>query len=185
MISTRSSSLGPRRVGGDDGQDDVVLVQHLVVLEIVQQRGRREIRIAGEEHRRARHDVRRLLLQAADQRIDRHFDAARLLNQDAAAALPRDDQQHHQDAEQDRQPRALQELQQVRGQERRVDEDERHHQQRRLPPLPLPQPPDHDEAEDPVDHHRGGHRDAVGVRQLARRVGRSARATARRSATPC
>ena len=89
VISTRSSSLGPRRVGGDDGQNDVVLVQHLVVLEIVQQRGRREVRIAGEEHRGARHDVRRLLLQAADQRIDRHLDAARLLNQDAASRAAR------------------------------------------------------------------------------------------------
>src|SRR5262249_25252896 len=41
-----------------------LLVQHLVVLEIVQQRGRHEIRIAGQEDRGARDDVRRSLLEA-------------------------------------------------------------------------------------------------------------------------
>ena len=33
-----------------DGQHDVVLVQHFVVLETVQQRGRRALRVCGEEH---------------------------------------------------------------------------------------------------------------------------------------
>ena len=55
---------------------DVLLVQHLVVLEVVQQRGRRELGIAGEEHRGAGHDVRRLLLQAVQQRLERHFGLA-------------------------------------------------------------------------------------------------------------
>jgi len=42
-------------------------VQNLVVLEAVQQRGRRAVRIAGEEHRGARHALRRLLLQHGDE----------------------------------------------------------------------------------------------------------------------
>ena len=99
-----------RRIGGDDGEDDVVLVQHLVVLEVMQQRGRREIRIAGEEHRGAGHDVRRLLFQVADQRVDRHFDPARLLNKNAASTLPGDDQQNHEGTEQNRQPRTIEQL---------------------------------------------------------------------------
>ena len=43
-MRTRSAGVDARRVGGVDGQDDVVLVQHLVVLEAVQQRGRRAVR---------------------------------------------------------------------------------------------------------------------------------------------
>jgi hypothetical protein len=44
-----------------------VVVQHLVVLEIMQQRGRCEFRLAGEKYRRARHGVRRMLLEAPQQ----------------------------------------------------------------------------------------------------------------------
>ena len=132
-IVTRSSSRHARRVLGDDGEDHVLLVQHLVVLEVVQQRGRRELGIAGEEHRGARHDVRRLLLQAVQQRLERHLGLARLVGKDARAAPPGQDQQHHGDAEQQRHPGAFQQLEQVGGEEVAVDDDERHHQQRRLP----------------------------------------------------
>ena len=48
--------------------------------------------------------------------------------------------------------------------------DQRHHQQRRLPDRPLPQLPDHDEAQHAVDHHGGGDRDAVGGGERARGV---------------
>ena len=78
-----------RNVLVDDGQDHVVLVQHLVVLEIVQQRGRREIRIAGEEHGGAGDDVRRLFLEALDQRLERHLDATGLVREQPRAAPPR------------------------------------------------------------------------------------------------
>src|SRR6186997_2754046 len=44
-----------RGIGGLDGEDDVLLVQHLVVLEAVHERGRRAGRIAGQEHGRAWH----------------------------------------------------------------------------------------------------------------------------------
>ena len=151
-----------RRVLGDDGEDDVVLVQHLVVLEIVQQRGRREFGIAGEEHRGARHDMRRLLLQAVQQRFERHLGLARLVGEDAGAAPPGQDQHHHEDAEQQRHPGAFQQLEQVGREERGVDEHQRHHQQRGLPGRPSPQLPDHDEAQHAVDHHGGGDRDAIG-----------------------
>ena len=77
-----------RRVGGDDGEDDVVLVQHLVMFEIMQQSGGRETGIAGQKYRGARHGMRRLLFQTAEQRLDRHFGAPRFIAQDSATTPP-------------------------------------------------------------------------------------------------
>jgi len=52
-ILTRSTTSTRGVLRGFDGQDYIVLVQHLVVLEIVQQRGRHEVRVAGKEYRGA------------------------------------------------------------------------------------------------------------------------------------
>ena len=46
--------IDPRGIGGFDRQDDVVLMQHLEVLQAVEERGRGRGRIASEEDRRAR-----------------------------------------------------------------------------------------------------------------------------------
>ena len=158
-----------RRVGGHDGQDHIVLVQHLVVLEIVQQRGRREFGIAGQEHRGARHDVRRLLLQAlaaasraaprcgasccARMRVPR-----RQVRISSTMATPNSSGTQAPSSS----------LSRLAREEGDVDDDERHDQQRRLPQRPAPQLPDHDEAQHAVDHHGGGDRDAVGGGERAR-----------------
>ena len=72
----------------DDRQDDVVLVQHLVVLQAVEERRRRAGRIAGQEDRRARNVRRRLLFQIPDQVEKRHLQTTGLFEQDARAPPP-------------------------------------------------------------------------------------------------
>jgi hypothetical protein len=58
-IRTRSSvgTCGLLRVV--DGEHDILFVQHLIMFEAVQERGRRTGRIAGQEHCRARYALRR------------------------------------------------------------------------------------------------------------------------------
>src|SRR3954467_15636458 len=67
-------------------KDDVLLMQHLVMLEAVHERGWRAGRIAGEEYRRARHPMRRLLFQHRHQFVERHLALSRFLEQQPAAA---------------------------------------------------------------------------------------------------
>ena len=84
LIGSISHAVGVRHarlLRGHDGQDHVLLVQHLVVLQAVHQRGRRAVGIAGQEHGRARHQRRRLLGQLVDQEVERDFVLARLLEQ--------------------------------------------------------------------------------------------------------
>ena len=147
-----------------------MLVQHLVVLEVVQERRRRETGLAGEEHGGAGHDVRRLLFQVRDQAFERHFAAARLVGEERGAAPPGQNEEHHRGTEQQRCPRALQKLEQIGGEEGEVDDDERDDHERRLPQLEPPQLPDDDEGQQAVDHHRGGDGDAIGRGERARRV---------------
>ena len=97
----------PRRVGGDDGENDIALVQDFVVFEIVQQRRGGKLRLAGEKHRCARHDMRRVLAQACQQSIERHFAAPRFAGEDVGTPAPRQDQEHHRGAEQDGRPSAF------------------------------------------------------------------------------
>ena len=71
-----------------------------------------------------------------------------LLREDARAAPPGQDQQHHADAEQQRHPGALKELEQVAPRRRSKSTTiSGTIEQRRLPDRPAPQLPDHDEAQ--------------------------------------
>jgi hypothetical protein len=102
-----------------------VLVGHLVVLEIMQKRRRREVGIAGQEHGCARNDMRRLFLQASYQDFQRHLGAPRLLRQYSGAAPPSQDHQHHRCAEGERRPGAVKNLEQVGGEKDAIDENQR------------------------------------------------------------
>ena len=84
---------------GADRQDDVPLVDDLVVLQIVQERGRRAVRIAGQEDRGAGHAVRRLGVEPGDEIAQRDLDAPRLLREDRRAASPGQHHQHQRAAE--------------------------------------------------------------------------------------
>ena len=114
-----------RRIFGLDRQHHVLLVQDLVVLEVVQQGGGRGLGIAGQEHGRALHPMRLALLQHADELGQRHVDLAGLLDQDARAPPPGHHQRDQHRADQERHPAALRDLEGVRGQEDRVDQQER------------------------------------------------------------
>ena len=160
--------LHARNVFVDDGQDHVVLVQHLVVLEIVQQRRRREIRVGGEEHGGPRHDIGRPLLEVLDQRLERHLDAPRFLGEQPRAAPPRRHDDHQHQADEHRQPCALDQLERACQHERGVDEDKGRHQRDRPDELPAPQLPQHDEAEYPRGPFRGGHGKHIGASKFVR-----------------
>jgi hypothetical protein len=98
-----------------NGQDDVLLVQHLVVLQVVHQRGRHESGIAGQEHGGALDDVRGPLLQALDQ-IGSGTSMRRVLLSRIAA--PRRQVQISRPscrAEQQRHPSALEQFQEIGG----------------------------------------------------------------------
>src|SRR6516162_9585591 len=56
-----------RRIFGLNGEDDVALVQHTVVLEVVHERRRRRSGIAREKYRGSWYPMRRLGLQLAHQ----------------------------------------------------------------------------------------------------------------------
>ena len=151
-------------------QNDVLFVQHLVMLEAVHQRGRRAFRIAGEKHRGAGHALRRLFLEDADEIVERGFEPARLGEQNAGAAPPRIHHQHHQAAERQRHPAALNDFEHIGRQEGQIDQEERHDQSRGRERRPAPHPPDHDEGHHAGDDHGAGDGDAVSRRQRARRA---------------
>ena len=71
--------IDPRRLRRLDGENDVLLMQHLVVLQTMHQRCRSKIRVAGEEHRGAGHALRRLLLQHRNQIAKRNLLLVRFL----------------------------------------------------------------------------------------------------------
>ncbi len=80
-----------RLVDRADRQDDVLVVQNVIVLQIVQQRGGRGFRIAGQEDRGARHLGGRMValaLDRADERRQRDIGMAGLLHQERRAAAP-------------------------------------------------------------------------------------------------
>src|SRR5689334_20796087 len=105
-----------------DREDDVVLVKHLVVLEIVQQRRWNEVRVAGKEDRGALDDMGRTLLKALDQIWQRYFDAPGLRGQDRRTAAPGPYHDGHCKSEQQRHPCAFQQLEEIGAEEGHVDD---------------------------------------------------------------
>ena len=100
--------MDARRLRGFDGQDDVLLVKHLVVLKVMQQRRGHEARIAGEEYRGALDEMRRAFLQALDEILERHLGPSRLAGEDGGTAPPGPDHDGHDGPEQQRDPGAFQ-----------------------------------------------------------------------------
>jgi hypothetical protein len=113
-------------------------VQHLVVLEIVQQRRRREVRIAGEKNSGALCKMRRVLFQTADQRVERHLGATRLVVKQPRAASPGQDQEHDDRAEQHRHIGPFDELHRRRDKEEAIDQNQRQNHRQRRPDGPTP-----------------------------------------------
>ena len=155
-------------MGGLDGEDDVLLVQHAIVLETVQQRGRRAFRIAGEKHRRSGHALRWLALEHAHQIVERGLEPAGLVEQKPRAAPPRIHHEHDDDAERERHPAAFDDLEHVGRQKGQVDHQERQDQGRRRQDRPSPYAPDDDKGHHAGHHHSAGDGNAVGRGERAR-----------------
>ena len=118
-MRTRSAAGDAREVLRVDRQEHHALVQHLVVLQVVQQRVRHAVGRRGQEHRRARDARRRARLDALDEEAERHRVLGEPLHQQRAAALPRREQREHDAADQQREPAAVRHLERVRREERR------------------------------------------------------------------
>ena len=149
-MRTRSAGVTRGVSRGLDREDDVLLVQHLVVLEAVHQRGRRALRIAGEEDRGARARAAAASFPGWRPGVRAAISSRRVFSN--SSRLPR----RHvyitiitHAAERERHPAALDHLEQVGGQEGEIDEEERHDQRGGAEQRPAPHPPDHDEG-----HHR-------------------------------
>ncbi len=123
----------PGNVGGLDGQDHVLPVQHAVVLEVMHQGDRRDVRVGGQEHGRALDPVRRAGLEGLGQVGHRNGVPMGLGGEDPRAAGPGPHDQHQPGAEHHREPAALGELQGVGAEEGQVDQQEGRAQGRRGP----------------------------------------------------
>ena len=77
-----------RRIGSDNCQHDIMLMQDFVVLQVMQKRGRRKFGVAREKHGRSRNDVRRFFLKATEQCVERNFGTPCLADQNSGSAAP-------------------------------------------------------------------------------------------------
>ena len=110
------------------------------------------------------------LSRLREQVEERDFQASGLVEQDAGAAAPGQHHQHQEDAERHRDPAALDEFQEVGGEEGGVDEQERRDQGDGGRQTPVPDAVDDDEGEQSRHHHRSGNRNAIGTGERARRA---------------
>jgi hypothetical protein len=90
----------------------------LFVLDVVKQRGRCAARVAGQEHRSARHARQRRGLEVGQEQIDGPRSLLEPLAQHLAPALPGAEHREHRDRRPPREPTAVRELEQVRAEER-------------------------------------------------------------------
>ena len=126
---TRSLFRRARRAERLHRQHDDLLVQHLIVLQIVHQRGGRDVGIAGEEDRRAAHAVRRMVRKRFEQ-FRHRLVAAHDVGENAGAAHPGPEHDDQARRQRQRHEAALPNALQVRGQEDQLDQRERRDDQR-------------------------------------------------------
>src|SRR5260221_5827529 len=144
-------------------------VQNLVVLEIMQQRGRHAVDVAGQKDRRARHPTARRRLEVLEEEVERHRRARALGDQELPTADPRPHHDIDDRGDKEREPAALLDLHHVGGEEGEIDDQEEAEEEDGKRPVPL-QDADHvDEGENRGQRHRSGHRDAVGGAEIVRR----------------
>ena len=157
--------LGLGHVQGADAHAQRPLVQHLVVLEVVQQRRGHVVGVAGQEHRRPGHAHDARARQARQERGEQRPVLSPLRQHQLAPALPGGHQRHERTAQHERHPAPFQQLERVGGEEQPVEDEEGAEHPERRPARP---------AELAAEHHgrqHGGaqegarHRDAVGRRQ--------------------
>ena len=109
-IWMRSVAAHLGHLRGDDREQDHLLVQHLVVLEVMQQHDRRALGVGRHEHRGALHAHRLPTLDVREEHVDRHRAALQNRAQNRAAALPRRHQREHEQRDGERHPAAVRDL---------------------------------------------------------------------------
>ena len=170
VISKRLLVGDARRGLRSHVEEHHALVQHLVVLEVVHERGRRRVgslvRNTAVPGTRTGFDFCSILMRSA---IGIEV-AVRLRVEDLAAAGPGPHDDEHGAAEHQRHPSAVQHLVEVGDEEPDVDGQESADERKRAPERPAPELPDDEEGERRRRHHGAGDRDAVGVRELVRRA---------------
>ena len=162
-----------------DGHQDHLLVQHLVVLEVVQQHRRRAVGVRGQEHRgaRARAAAAACAMSARKRSMRQARSRCSMRGELAPPALPGGHQQCRPTAASDqREPAAVGDLDQVGAEEGQVDDQEEPGQRRHAARPASASAPRHDGEEDRGDGHRAGDRDAVRRRECWSSSGSRARA---------
>lgn len=149
------------------GEKDDPLVQHLVVLEVVQERMGDHIDHSRHIDGGARHPGRGGFLQRGDHRLQRVAVLVQAANELEALALPAGHQGEHHGAQGQRQPAAGDNLGQIRGKERHIDAEQQDQQGGHQILVPVPAVLRHRAEENGGQHHGAGHRDAIGGRQIA------------------
>ncbi len=133
-----------RHLGGDNRKQNHVLVEHLVVLEVVQEHEWRVFRLGCQEHRGAGNargleaPVRILVAQIPEQRIEGDRSIHEQAAHDQASTLPRRHQGENPERDDERHPTTLHDLEHVGGEEREIDDQEKGGKESGSPDTPLP-----------------------------------------------
>jgi hypothetical protein len=155
-----------RVVEGLDVEEDHPVVEHLVVLEVVEEGRRRPLRVAVEVDGRPRHP-RGPLLEVGEGEGERERRAGQPRPEDRPPAPPRRHAEVGAGGDEEGDPPAVRHLHDVGAPEPEVHEEERRREGDDEPERPPPPPPHHHEQEHRRDRHVRRHADAVGRRQRA------------------
>ncbi|MNH99045.1 hypothetical protein D3C73_518010 [compost metagenome] len=142
-------------------------MQHLVVLEVVQERMGNDVDHPRQIDGGARHPGRRGFFQGGDHGLQRVAVLVQAADKLEALALPAGHQGEHDGPQGERQPAAGEDLGEVRGKERNVDGEQQGEEGGHQRLAPVPAVAGHRAGEDGGEHHGAGHGDAIGRRQVA------------------
>ncbi|MNI52522.1 hypothetical protein D3C73_1073140 [compost metagenome] len=160
----------PRDIFIDHGQQHHLLVQHLVVQQVMQQRVGHGVRAGREEHGGALDAVRWLHTDAGDEDRQGQPALVHTLHEQLLAALPGGHQHEQGDTGHHREGAALDDFWHVGGEVQAVHQQETEQQRDRQQRWPLPQQEDHGGYQDSGHQHGPGHRYAISRGQGAGRL---------------
>ena len=155
-----------RRVFGTQREQNHPLVQHLVMLQVVQQRERNHVQRTGHINSGTRHANRRRFFKRRDHRLQRITVLMHPTQKAETLAFPGGHDGKHHQTEGQRQPAAGDDFIEVRGEERDINAHKGNQQQRHNKLIPVPVLPRHRREQNGGQHHRSGHRNTVCRRQI-------------------
>ena len=152
-----------RRLGIAQGEQHVMLMQHAVMLDVMQQRRRRVIDIAGEEDRRAVHPRQRPLGELLHQRFDGEVVTLHLLGKQVITPHPDTgiDIISSSDNSTGTKPPSMN-LVRLAPRNTRSERQQRQNHQQRQRPWPVPAIARYQQNQRRGNHHRPRHGDTVG-----------------------